>query len=71
MPHTPLGNNTLLLTNNSCNFTVSNAYNNHIGSIADYDPIKKQQSYGGANKYANKSEIPNGNLGVCIHYELR
>jgi len=41
---------------------VTNAYNNHIGSIADYDPIKKQQSYGGV-KYANNSEVQNCNLG--------
>jgi len=42
---------------------VTNSYDNHnIGSIADYDPIKKQQSYGGV-KYANKSESQNFNLG--------
>lgn len=49
---------------------VSNAYNNHIGSIADYDPIKKQQSYSGGGggdvrsvKYPNNSEVQNCNLG--------
>lgn len=38
--------------------------NHHIGSIADYDPIKKQL-YGNA-KYSNSSESPSCNLGVCI-----
>ncbi|KAF0765757.1 LIM and SH3 domain protein Lasp-like [Aphis craccivora] len=41
---------------------INSAYNNHIGSIADYDPIKKQQSYGGV-KYTNNSESQNYNLG--------
>uniref|UniRef100_A0A2S2PAV1 LIM and SH3 domain protein F42H10.3 n=1 Tax=Schizaphis graminum TaxID=13262 RepID=A0A2S2PAV1_SCHGA len=41
---------------------INNAYNNHIGSIADYDPIKKQPSYGGV-KYTNNSESQNYNLG--------
>ncbi|XP_025421956.1 LIM and SH3 domain protein Lasp isoform X2 [Sipha flava] len=42
---------------------VNNAFNNHqIGSIADYDPIKKQQPYGGV-KYTNYSESKNYNFG--------
>lgn len=49
-------------------FTVTNAYNNDniIGSIADYDPIKKQQSYNSV-KYTDSSETQNFNLGVCIY----
>ncbi|XP_022160078.1 LIM and SH3 domain protein F42H10.3 isoform X2 [Myzus persicae] len=41
---------------------INSAYNNHIGSIADYDPIKKQPSYVGV-KYTNNSESQNYNLG--------
>lgn len=52
--------------NKNC-FTVPNPYDNHnIGSIADYDPIKKQQSYSGI-KYVNKSESQNYNFGVYIY----
>lgn len=48
------------------NITVTNAFNNHhIGSIADYDPIKKQQPYGGV-KYTNSSESQNYSFGVFI-----
>lgn len=49
--------------------SVTNSYNNHIGSIADYDPIIKQQSYGGV-KYTNNSETRNYNYGVSICYLL-
>lgn len=47
-------------------FTVNSAYNNHIGSIADYDPIKKQPVCD--VKYTNNSESQNYNLGVCTFF---
>lgn len=50
---------------NIFNFIVSNANNNHhIGSIADYDPIIKQQAYSG-NKHTHNSDSQNYNFGVC------
>ncbi|VVC41755.1 Nebulin repeat,SH3 domain,Zinc finger, LIM-type [Cinara cedri] len=43
---------------------VTNTYNNDhmIGSIADYDPIKKQQAYNSIN-FTNSSDSKNFNLG--------